>query len=384
MEIPKNSEIINNIISNGDKKNIYYNKVKVIKRKWITLRKNNRFINNLDWCKHINKYDSKTALKLYNFRELLKRYIMVRCNVCEKDICSKCNDVGSKKLTSDIDITIDTGIEFSITAKRLILILNDLNIIFNKDKLFHNKGKFELKRVHKFFDINFYITNFELKKQGMTNKKSFSSYFISNCYSNKVKGIINQYYFAFFEFILFEFKHKHIVEYEKALNIINCNRRFPQYMGIINNLNDMLKDTNSEINTTVINTTVINNTVINNISIVSLYENDSYHSQGSYFHVVMMIQKGIRFNLKSKRDRIIYKNLLSASIIENLCFAYLHRNKIEKYLSRVSDGLNRLKKYKIKNKHFNSLEQNIDNIKNRNSIKRELYIILNSLSILQK
>jgi hypothetical protein len=98
----------------------------------------------------------------------------------------------------------------------------------------------------------------------------------------------------------------------------------------------------------------------------------------------MMIQKGIKFNVKTKEDKLIYKRLLSASIIENLCFAYLHKNKITKYLSRVKDGLDRLKECKIKNIYFNSLEKNINNLVSIDSIKIQIYIILNKLSILKK
>jgi hypothetical protein len=118
-------------------------------------------------------------------------------------------------------------------------------------------------------------------------------------------------------------------------------------------------------------------TVINFTSILSLYEDGSYHTQGSYFHIVMMTQKKIEFNVRTIRDKQIYKNLLSASIIENLCYSYIYKHRIDKYLSRVKDGLDRLEKNNIKNKLFNQLEKNIQNI----NIKIELHRILQKLSI---
>jgi hypothetical protein len=358
------SSIINKVISE-DNNYSEDNNLKYIKKKWIELRKNNKFSKKLDWSKHIKKYDNKTARKLYNFRESLKKYIMTRCNICEKDMCSKCESVGSKKLTSDIDISINTSLEFSIAIKLIILILNDLKLIFNEDKFFHHNNKFELKRVHKFFDINFYITNFELKKKGKTDIQSFSSYFISDSYNKNIYSI-NQYYFAFYEFFLFESNNKKTRAYYKLLNIVKYSKGFNRYLYAIKELNDIIKTEN-------------NNKIINKISTISLYENDSYHSQGSYFHIVMMIQKGINFHIKNKRDKEIYKNLLSASVIENLCFSYINKAKKYKYLSRVKDGLDRLKISNINIKLFNSLEKNINNLNNRIYIKREILTILKKL-----
>ena len=364
----KSSSIIKDII-NDDSNYSYDKKLQNIKKKWIELRKNNKFFKKLDWSKHIKKYDNKTARKLYNFRESLKKYIIIRCNICDKDTCSKCESVGSKKLTSDIDISINVSLEFVIAIKLIILILNDLRIIFKEDKFFHHNNKFELKRVHKFFDINFYITNFELKKRGKTNIQSFSSYFISDSYNKNIYSI-NQYYFAFFEFFLFESNNKKR-GYDKLLNLIIYSKRFNWYIDAINEVNDIIKNENNK---------TINNKIINKISIISLYENDSYHTQGSYFHIVMMIQKGIKFHIKNKKDKNIYKNLLSASVIENLCFSYINKAKKDKYLSRVKDGLDRLKVYNINVKLFNSLEKNINNLNNRRYIKREIMIILKKLN----
>jgi len=126
-------------------------------------------------------------------------------------------------------------------------------------------------------------------------------------------------------------------------------------MKLSNDLDNLLLHTDKDTN-------IKNDEVINLTSALSLYEDGSYHTQGSYFHIVMMIQKKIKFKIRTARDKEIYKNLLSASIIENLCFSFVYPKKRDKYLSRVKDALDRLKKYKIKNKLFIRLEKDITQI----------------------
>lgn len=327
--------------------------VSEVSGRWKQLRESSDLMKGVGWSKQITKYDSATANRLYGFREYLKKFIMTSCNLCDNDICTICNAVGSTKLTSDIDISINTEIHFSISIKRLLVLRNALRIIFESDPFFHHNGKFKLRLVNDFFDINIYLSNFELTKDDTKKIGDFKRYFISDCYANNCKNVVNQYYFASFEII----KPK-------------IRRLDSQYMKLSNDL-DVLLHTDTD-------TKNINGeAIINLTSALSLYEDGSYHTQGSYFHIVMMIQKKIRFKIRTARDKQIYKNLLSASIIENLCYSFVYPKKRDKYLSRVKDGLNRLKKYKIKNKLFLRLEKEIPNI----NIKIEIYRILHKLSI---
>jgi len=326
---------------------------KKIKDRWDKLRKNCDLLKGLGWSDQITKYDMKTARKLYRFREYIKRFIMISCNLCDKDICTICNAVGSTKLTSDIDVSIYTEIHFSISIKRLLVLRNAFRAIFEHDPFFHHNGKFLPRLVNEYFDINFYLSNFELTKDHTKNICDFDRYFISDCYRNNCKNIVNQYYFASLE-----------------LRKPKIRRLNSQYMKISNDLDNLLHTDKNIMN-------INNDSVINLTSILSLYEDGSYHTQGSYFHIVMMIQKKIEFNPRTIRDKQIYKNLLSASIIENLCYSYIYIHKREKYLSRVKDGLDRLEKNNIKNKLFNQLEKNIQNI----NIKIEIHRILQKLSI---
>jgi len=326
--------------------------LQTVRGRWKQLRKDCDLLRGMGWSKQITKYDLTTANKLFAFREYLKKFIMTSCNLCDNDICTICNAVGSTKLTSDIDISINTEIHFSISIKRLLVLRNALRIIFEHDEqFFHHNGKFKLRLVNDFFDINFYLSNFELTKDDTKKIGDFTRYFISDCYANNCKNVVNQYYFASIEI------HKPKIR-----------KLDSQYMKLSNDLDNLLLHTDKDTN-------IKNDEVINLTSALSLYEDGSYHTQGSYFHIVMMIQKKIKFKIRTARDKEIYKNLLSASIIENLCFSFVYPKKRDKYLSRVKDALDRLKKYKIKNKLFIQLEKDITNI------KIQIHRILHKLSL---
>uniref|UniRef100_A0A6C0LDR3 Uncharacterized protein n=1 Tax=viral metagenome TaxID=1070528 RepID=A0A6C0LDR3_9ZZZZ len=329
--------------------------VQKVRERWEQLRRDCDLLKDVGWSDQITKYDLKTARKLYRFREYLKNFIMKSCNLCDNDICTICNAVGSTKLTSDIDISINTEIHFSISIKRLLVLRNALRVIFEHDNHFHHRGKFILRLVNEFFDINFYLSNFELTKDATKKIGDFDRYFISDCYRNNCKNVVNQYYFASLEF-----------------NHPKIRRLDSQYLKISNELDELL---HTDTDTKKINA----NAIINVTSVLSLYEDGSYHTQGSYFHIVMMNQKKIKFNIRTERDKQIYKNLLSASIIENLCYSWIYKKKRDKYLSRVKDGLDKLQQYHIKNKIFTPLE--LLELEKDINIKNEIDRILQKLSI---
>lgn len=362
MELNTNNKTIQNILlENETDKNIKI-KIENIKKLWNTVVKKIKIFKNKNWKEQIIKNNYKNRLILFNFREKLKKFIMKRCNLCIKKVCPICESVGSTKLTSDIDITIKSELHFNISIVKLILLLNDLKNIFKNEKKFHKNGKFKLKLVHNFFDINFYITNFELPNKKITNNNfnKLESYHISKCYFNSCKkNIINQYFFAFFEF------YKKIKK--KPLNVIKYKKILTEYILKTNQLNNLLKDK------------YINESeIINMISILSLYQEESYHTQGSYFHIVMMNQKNICFKINDKNKKIL-QNLLSVSIIENLCFAYNNSKKRIKYIMRVKDGLDKLHINNIDTKLFNSLIKNINNLDNNKIIKNEIQILSKKL-----
>jgi hypothetical protein len=154
----------------------------------------------------------------------------------------------------------------------MVILLHDLVNIFKTDKLFFKKNKFLLKNVNIFFDINFYISDFSIPKINIdeTNINNFDSYFISSCYNNNCKNIINQFYFAFYEYIKKTKSNKYILKHSKRIN---------EELEITKVLEQKFKNK------------YLDNIKINLISILTLYEDEGYHSQGSFFHVVMMIQR---------------------------------------------------------------------------------------------
>jgi hypothetical protein len=368
MELQSRLKSIRSIIQSLQSlSNIHENKLRQIKHKWKQFRNKNKNLLMKPWAKQIIKLDAKKAKSLFEFRDELNKYIIVRCNTCDKDICTKCGAFGSTKLTSDIDVTINSELQVLASLKTMIILLNDLYYIFKDDSLFYNGKYFQLKKVHKFFDINFYISDFSIAKTSINNKniKNFDTYFISTCYHNNCKNVTNQYYFAFLEFLLFEYGKKKI----SKKYILNHTKIMRELLKVTENLHNSLQSKLSD------------DIIINLISILSLYGDEGYHSQGAFFHVVMMLQKKIQFKVKSKKHKIFLKNLISASIIENLCFAYTHYDKKEKYLSRVRDGLYKLKEYNIDNYIFNQLKYNIDHLNDEKSIKKSILILFKLLQI---
>lgn len=108
MELHLKTKKVGDVLSD----NKFNSKLYEISEKWSKLRENIKLIKKMDWAKHISIHDVKTSNNLYNFREDLREYIMNRCNICAKDVCSTCEAVGSKKISSDIDITIKSDINF--------------------------------------------------------------------------------------------------------------------------------------------------------------------------------------------------------------------------------------------------------------------------------
>jgi hypothetical protein len=216
-------------------------------------------------------------LKLANFREKL---LNILSNICEEDSLhdSFLYSCGSTKMDSDLDISV-AGCRFFTNVKALMTVsgfINKINI-FESDTYFYN-----------FFDMHFYLSNFGIIRN--------DNYVISTDYETQMM-------YAFM-------KHK---DFDKQA-YFDLAFRIAQNMY------------SSE------------NTIINLLSQLSLYENDSYKTQGAFFHVVLLLQQG-RENLP------ITDEMFMISCIENLCFAYKHfEYRRDKYISRAFDALDRIKK----------------------------------------
>ena len=107
-------------------------------------------------------------------------------------------------------------------------------------------------------------------------------------------------------------------------------------------------------------------------------EDETYHTQGSFFHVVLQLQKKIRMEFTTESDMLF---LLECSLIENLCFAFTRANfraKSDKYRMRVNDASTRIKgiksmaKYaKFKISEVVAVVGTLLPYQNRNNVKSE-------------
>jgi hypothetical protein len=88
------------------------------------------------------------------------------------------------------------------------------------------------------------------------------------------------------------------------------------------------------------------NQIIYLLSLISLKEDECYHTQGAFFHAVMMLQRKIEFKFDTNNtdQKNLLANLLRASYIENIKFAISHKEgHFLKYVERINDASARLK-----------------------------------------
>ncbi len=242
---------------------------------------------------------------------------------------SKCFAFGSDKLESDIDVTISGN---CMSANLLILkvIKKTLISIFNEQEIFKDNGNFHLSNVHRFFDINYYLTDFFIKRDKSMPDNELSSYFITTHKS--------QYRFAFFEYLKLHHQDN------------ECNEEII-YDDLSFDIDKLIKSAKRDFKND-----IFTDKLLEKISSLSLYQDECYHTQGSFFHVVLLMQAKLEYldinnNLNSKFK---YRFLIEQSLIENLCFSITHFHRKDKYLKRVFDAYNRLDSESILKSFLNS------------------------------
>ena len=287
---------------------------------------------------------------LVEFREQLKTFIYDKlCNGNE------CKDVGSTEPTSDVNVSItstkkDTS-DIAASYSTLLSIHSFIVSVFSDIDIFKDKGKTSLYKILRFFDINFYLTNF--KPERITNSKTSNSMpILSSNYttiSENNNNILSQYFYAFYE--LFQLKESELNRckiYNKMYNeMYNEHIAGRNYEEMVSNIDTALKGTSDD------------NKIIDLVSLLSTFENECYHTQGSYYHVVLGLQMGTHMDF----DLDVKCNMLAASAIENLCYAYIHRSNYTKYINRVFDAV----------KSFDSIDKSPDiarRVKSLNSIDK--------------
>ena len=305
------------------------------------LAKSNLSIFNIKW-KDIMKSSALNdtfKTKLYSFREHLKSYLNMICHQqynipslftknCSSTPFTKsssktsCLSFGSTKLDSDIDIT-STG---DCMGQNLIVFKAIQQACLEVFSSLH----FTLKNIYQLFDINFYLSNFAVLLSPSYPINKFSSYICTT-------DFYKQYKFA-----LFEYNYTKYTDTNKE--DISCIKDI-NYEYLALNV-DVIKKEIFQLLTTSTTSLKIQqkkNEYIDTISEISGYEDQCYHTQGSFFHVVLMNQRNIEFEIDADEIEIA-AHMFMCSCIENLCFARLHFDRKEKYIKRVTDALYRLDK----------------------------------------
>jgi hypothetical protein len=189
--------------------------------------------------------------------------------------------------------------------------------------------------VFHFFDLNFYLSNFAIKKRPGASDNLLSSYILSTAYGPYIikdsTQIRNQSQYAVSEIFDTQTGTSMNQDVRDAMYVNNVEK----VVALINRLRDSGAVQN------------VYNMIVDMLSQISLYEDECYHTQGAFFHVVLMMQRKINF-IDVHRNSVmfnLYIEMLYTSALENLSFAMTHKKypaKVAKYVHRVNDALHRI------------------------------------------
>jgi hypothetical protein len=315
------------------------------------------------WCElqESSALENSHKTQLYNFRESLVNFI-------KTNICTQCVDYGSKNLTSNVDVTLN-HVDIQVNINTLRQIQGFLTQLFDKVCMFQTSDedgeKFvDLYKISRFFDLNFYLTNFALTlpNRGYAISNSYGTYSLAPPSPKQNRVPISQYVYAFHE-VLYNLNLEganiysgiYKQTYDDLIAIITgdmspsiLKQDKPGYSNLVGKISFLIEQIKvitsqgSNIENKV-------NELYDHVSLLSTLEDECYHTQGSYFHVVLAMQA------KQEVLLTLTPQMLCASAIENLCFAYSHRSKSNKYMFRVFDAIDRIKKIPL----VEQLENNI-------------------------
>ena len=253
---------------------------------------------------------NEIIIEIQRFRNKLVSFLQSEaCKVSEADCDALCLSSGNNEITSDVDITIkgdclDTNLYRLMAIRRFVS--DYLNFApFNGD----------IATISKFFDINFYLTDFAILLDENSIGTKLESYYLTTDQPTQLMFI--QKSIDFQKDVVHDFG-----EYAKVVHEAKC---------VFDDVRN--KGTDSDINR-----------FINKLSNVALFQDECYVSQGAYIHVVCMMQEKLPFHTHLTKDmKKLFSNLMICSILENLNFAINHTDKSRgKYLLRVMDAnLNR-------------------------------------------
>lgn len=304
---------------------------------------------------------SNNRVSLTEFRKALDIFLKEICSTQlehNKKCSSKCISSGSTDITSDIDVTI-TGNCLETNFFHLEALRNIFSSIFSSGRFFRDEyDNFQINRVFYFFDINFYISNFAIKKRPLLPDNRLSSYWVST--STKQLHVINEQgklygidklntnaedLYDFYKTTILDLNEFFIQVEERrnaSLGIFEPNE-FPEVQSYKRQRSSILNVESTfqnALNTN--NENAIANAIVDAISLVATMEDECYVSQGAFFHVVMMMQRGIKFvdaEEEGTYEHDVLKFMMVCSILENLRFSIHHPGKSRgKYLIRVLDA----------------------------------------------
>ena len=281
---------------------------------------------------------SNDLRKLYDFRNNLFNYI--KQNICDSPYNTSCKRIGSMKYSSDIDVGIspnDDGFNSELwKLGSLISIKTFLVEFFKKD----------IDTISRFFDMNFYLSGYALQKDttylkideaqplhGQTKNLNLNSCIISTSQ--------NQTKYAFYDIV-------YTLHHDKKKPVVNTE----DYMALVSHIGRLKHEYIIEDNINPEQIQRSGDAIIDAISQLSTAEDETYHTQGAYFHVVLQMQLNYTIDYKDSVNEMA--TLLKNSFVENLCFAYTHydKGKAKKYLDRVADAWSRIEDMLEANKNF--------------------------------
>lgn len=239
-----------------------------------------------------------------------------------KEANTSCKSFGKNNLDSDINVSIQ-GKSVNNALNTLYHIQSVLFQIF-KDMYNSDERSVVLPQVFKLLDMNFYLSDFAFGFDGR-DELTFPR---SDAYAQGVKPL-SQYVYAFHE-LLGAHEFHDFAKYKTVYNGLYEREVVEGYASIAAQIDSLI---NSKCTT---DSCDKDSEIIDKFSKLSTFEDECYHTQGAFVHVVMVNQQGL--------DITCTPEMLAASMIENLCFAYTHKDipkKCAKYLSRVLDATRR-------------------------------------------
>jgi hypothetical protein len=283
------------------------------------------------------------AILVHKHRDNLMKHLLETCKSAQPPISScrekiptiSCKAFGSTHFDSDVDVTVSSDCVI-VSIGYLNNVYSILHSIYAIDlekeligpneksvyrKYFMTQNSFSIERLQMFLDVNFYLSDFGMKKRKHGAPNNLESYFVTADY-------VGQYKYA-----LYELNPKQ-----------KCIQRSRQYQQLVSSLQAFLANGTDQSSI---------NGLVNTISNISTFEDESYHTQGSYFHIVLIKQQLSKLHPNYTTPKELaglmkvasgmkeqYVHMFATSCVENLVFQLNHyHDRSEKYRARAEEAM---------------------------------------------